>query len=593
MSPIIKLTALPAILLCSLGFSETAYSQERTIEVSPGPASQITEAVKKASPGDTIKLLPGTFEGTVFISNSGSRDRPIVIRGPSEGERVVLNALGTPGNRETNHAFVIENCSWIEIENLDIINAWTDVVVIRDSSYISIRNCNFIETGKTVVAPHGPQSHHILVEKCFWSQDKRVYTEWDWKELHHGDLVHYNGGLYGGTNSAGGSVIRFNHVENVFDGLRWWMNQEAKDEKRYQSNIEIYDNSFDRNRDNIIEPERFTWNLHVYHNRLDTSTAPVSVDGIRGGEIYFYGNTGYRDASIVRGPKDGSPQPVVSWTTIKFHDYERKANLDYPIYLFHNSWNYDRTFARGSRMRKANDHVFHFNNALLHQSNDIGALWDWPGINSEFDYDISSEPWPDGVIEDGHQHNGIPATDPLFIDPVGGDFRLQPESQAIDAGKILENFTLWYLGDAPNMGAYEGNQRVYGLPFFYREAPGGSLYKEKPRVVRIFHRDNRLAIFFSTDLDPESLKNTTFAIGYNNKQIAIDSLEVAPAPRTQVLLVNLSEPLSEDLDNLQLYLGDSPLRALNGKLATLWAADLRVVRIPEEATLTSLLDGVF
>jgi hypothetical protein len=582
------------IVAFSLVLSGNAFSQGKTFTIEPGDASRITQAIAAASAGDTIRLLPGTYEGTVFISNSGSRDRPIVITGPAEGEaRALLDALGTPGNRETNHAFVIEDASWIEIKNLDVINSWTDVIVIRNSSYISIRGCNFIKTGKTVVAPHGPRSHHILIENCFWSQDERIYTEWDWDSLHHGELVHFNGGLYGGTDSAGGSVIRFNHVEDVFDGIRWWMNQEAVDQFRFQSNIEIYDNSFVRVRDNIIEPERFTWNLHVYHNRLDTSTAPVSIDGIRGGEIFFYGNTGYRDASIPRGTKDGVPQTSPSWTTIKFHDYVRKPNLDYPLYLFNNSWHYDRTFARGGRMRKANDHVFHFNNALLHQNSDIGAIYDWPGLNSEFDYDISSAPWPDGVIRDGHQLNGIPATDPRFKDSVGGDFRLHPDSKAIDAGKILEGFTLWYLGASPNMGAYEGEQRVYGLPFHYREAPGGSLYQEKPRIVRIFHRGDRLAIFFSTEMDPASLEDTTFALESNHQKIPVKSLAVAGAPRQQALIVTLEGPLPEEMEAVQVYLGNAPLRGLNGKLATLWAADLRLVRIPGEATLTSLLEGLF
>ncbi|MFQ5422000.1 MAG: right-handed parallel beta-helix repeat-containing protein, partial [Anaerolineae bacterium] len=53
---------------------------------------------------------------------------------------------------------------------------------------------------------------------------------------------------------------------------------------------------------------------------------------------------------------------------------------------------------------------------------------------------------------EGTAGNHPVTVDPLFVNPVGGDFHLQPDSPAIDAGLDVG---LPYTGNAPDMGAYE------------------------------------------------------------------------------------------------------------------------------------------
>ena len=53
------------------------------------------------------------------------------------------------------------------------------------------------------------------------------------------------------------------------------------------------------------------------------------------------------------------------------------------------------------------------------------------------------------------QNNLNPGTDPGFVDLSGGDLRLKAGSRAIDAGMKLGNGTAGYLGNAPDIGAYE------------------------------------------------------------------------------------------------------------------------------------------
>ena len=54
----------------------------------------------------------------------------------------------------------------------------------------------------------------------------------------------------------------------------------------------------------------------------------------------------------------------------------------------------------------------------------------------------------------GYERTGL-AMDPRFVDPGTSDYRLQPDSPAIDAGLILPGISNRYRGSAPDLGAYE------------------------------------------------------------------------------------------------------------------------------------------
>ncbi len=580
-----------AIILCSCKTTATAQSmQPQTVvyDVYPGPAQAISDAVAQANPGDRIQLHPGVYTGTVEISRRGAPERPIVISGrvPGSSEWAMIDGGAEPGMGLHNEAFRIADSSWIRIEDLDIENCWTDVFVLQDSSYISVVRCA-VDGGRTMVAAHGAASHHILVEGCAWIQDELVYTTWPWVELHHGAYKYYNGGIYGGSDAAGSAVIRGNDVGYVFNGLRWWMSDEDAVTQRAQSNIEIYDNDFHHARDNIIEPERYAWNLQIYHNRMDSCPRGVfSIDKVLGGNINVYGNTGRweRDGAIEEKP----------WTIYKFHNYrpEQAAwELTSPLNIYNNSWSYTYAFVPSSS-HKANDNVIHYNNAyvFVNATSSMGLI-DWWGKDCIFDYDMAAAPWHADLIADGYEQHGYPDTDPDFVSEPDNDFRLSAGSPAIDAGRVIDGFTLWYLGDGPDIGAYEGDMRVYGMPFYYQTPPGGDSYVEKPRIVRVFSKGSKLALFFSTDLDESTLSEDTLSITANDGT-SLDIQEVSFPVWGRVAVLQLEDPLPAAAEDLDIEFITLP-KSTSGADATLWASDLRIVRIPQNAVLTPDMATLF
>ena len=159
--------------------------------------------------------------------------------------------------------------------------------------------------------------------------------------------------------------------------------------------------------------------------------APLSFDFLRGGWWYIYGNEGWFDERPGLWYQDNR-----GGTILKLHDEPPFPSAKHPWFFFNNSW-YTRTFLL---KKSRTQHFTHVNNAYLfcnpadHPPCDCradrellsgfpagGAGWD-PTVR--FDHDLSSKPF--GLLRDRHgqEQQGVVASDPGFIAPRKGDFRL-------------------------------------------------------------------------------------------------------------------------------------------------------------------------
>ena len=252
------------------------------------PLKSIQRGLELVKPGDSLLLLPGKYPARNNINDiHGSPNQPIVIASYSKNplEFAVIDAQAKGNSENGNEAFVLENSSWINIENLIFRNCWASVILIRNSHYLSIRSCHFT-TGKRIVHAIGHGSHHVLVENCYVSHPEEVWKGWSWETLHHGALSHYNGALLHPNKSAGGHVMRGNTLLHVYNGFRTRPIDIQED-----GNTEVYNNLMVNIRDNEFEPETWAWNMHYYYNRHVNIHKMYSIDGVKGGNIYIYGNT--------------------------------------------------------------------------------------------------------------------------------------------------------------------------------------------------------------------------------------------------------------------------------------------------------------
>ncbi|MGA1137603.1 MAG: hypothetical protein ACO30K_15420, partial [bacterium] len=383
--------------------------------------------------------------------------------------------------------------SWLVIENLKFQNCWRNIIELDNSSYITVRGCDFKE-GKVVVYTKAG-THHVLLEYNTWKQREEIWYEWTWADVHHSevlDLSHYSGSFYdgpwpgsGNNQGYGAAVIRHNQASHLFNWLAMWSSA-----PNLQANIEVYGNRVAYVRDNVIEPERYTHNLHIYHNEfnqcaqyifslLHNTTTYDDPNMALNGPLHVYGNVGYLDTNDLVPPEANGPFDYApSYAVVK----NCKWFTGEAVKFFHNSWKYERF---GFSNDGDNDRqMHHFNNIGVYDQQNGYAFHtktrfgDWGNF---FDYDFSNKAWQSFVTGQGQEANGIVAPDPGWTDPANSDYRLQLNSVCVDAGAVIPGFTQSYDGAAPDIGAYEGDRLVEGPPFYIMVPP--SLESLTPVVV--------------------------------------------------------------------------------------------------------------
>jgi hypothetical protein len=547
------------------------------------PFATIGKGVSTALPGDNVLLLPGSYNQRTVISNSGSAEEPITIKSSSSDpdQFATIDRNMTPTNSGNGCVEINNNASWITFENIKFQNCWTNIIDIEKGNYITFRGIQALGGRHVVYAEASSSNHHILIENSTWQQDKRIWDEWksqaDWEDMHHGSRVYYNGGLFGSAFSGmgGAVVIRNNRISYAFNGIRWWGSQSGT--SLISPNIEIYDNVLEFIRDNGVEPEGHAYNLHIYHNLFNHIPKGVlSYDSVGGGDVYFYGNRGYLDPA--------ESLDMASWTVYKLK--EAVGFTSGRLYIYHNSFYTRRAFGHcTSDACGPITFLRSFNGAYEHIDKDMGPKRDWGTQDHIFDYDISSEGWTTFIEDRNQEANGICAQDPMFSDPLNGDFRLNESSPAIDKGKVIANFTQSYEGAAPDMGAYEGDQLVEGPAFEDLTPSVGLVYVEKPRITRHRVKGSVLRLFFSRALDPTTISANNVFLKAGTNVVTLDNVEMGSTQREVVITSKTT------LEGNEVAVKFDPMpQGTNGQMVTYWASTIGV--LPEDLDTIATIDTI-
>ena len=542
-------------------------SRAESLEIEPGwKTSRINTMLNRAKPGDTLHFLPGQYTGPFVLEGvNGSPNMPVVITGIRKhvNEGSVIDGKTDPGIDLSRFAFRLKECSWISIEWFTIRNCWTDLIHADNSSYLSLRFCH-MTGGKRALFATGRGSHHFLVEHCRWEQDERVWTQpgdYTWEEIHHGIHRHYNGSIFQGSGISGGFILRDNIIYNTFNAFRLSQINRGVYDPMACSNGEIYRNTIHNTSDNVLEPEVHAHNLHYYHNRMVNGHAFISITEVRGGNIFIYGNT----AVSLPDSEDG-------WTVFKISS--RQDTLTAPLYIYNNSWQVDFDIIGSPRHVWENDHLRHFNNAVVSEVSDSFGIYNL-GLDNRFDYDCSNVPFPELLTANGMERQGIVA-DPGFGDPYGGDFRLNEGSPCIDAGRKDDWLIPQFRGKAPDMGAYDNGELVAGPPFRYSTPPEGDPVEEHPRITRHRISGSRITLWFSAPLDPASVRSTRIRITSGTREFPAKFMGLQEDGYRVELELEGSLPGPAD----GLLVSRWPVGA-NGLPCTSWGSSLPVRKIPE------------
>ena len=452
----------------------------------------------RVQPGDTILVHAGlykdnrwkyggglgtVFTGTYYLTQSGTPEKPIVIKAAGDGE-VIFDGDGC-------YAFFnLESGNYNYFEGITFRNA--DIAIqageknIAGSSGLTVKKCRFENVGIGIHTDYSGSKNFYIADNVFIGRhDPNVLMGWTGKswekfpEYPAPTKSNFAVKVYGQ-----GHVVAYNYVANFHDGIDNatygvpdGYPKEVRD--RMPVSIDIYNNDITNVHDNCIETDGAAHNIRVLRNRcFNHAHRALSAQTLFGGPAYFIRNIVYN------APEGGS---------IKLH-----ANPAGVIF-YHNT-----LCAEVDHMRNASSNIHFRNNLILGQgaypaifavdtytnytSSDYNGFrpnpgaeysfsWNSPPPNILTDYSKPREARNFKTLQEysqatGQDKHSILVDYNIFVNvsaPQGdqrkvykaGDFNFQLKSNtvAVDAGVVLPNVNDGFIGKAPDLGALES-----GLP---------------------------------------------------------------------------------------------------------------------------------
>ncbi len=474
-----------------MGSDQSDHSNASAPRVQPGDTILLHAGVYKDnrfvySGFDRTLAAYGTpFDGTYYLTQSGTPAKPIVIKGAGDGEVIfdgdgnqnLFNLMGANDNyfegitvRNTNVAFLL------------------GLKHIAGSSGFTLKHCKLENIGRGVQDEWSGSKNVYIADNVFIGRHdpnklQSWYTPAVWSKFPgYPALItsEYAVKVYGQ-----GHVVAYNYVANWHDGIdiATYGDPDGTPDPipdRFPVSIDFYNNDFSNMADNCIEADGGARNIRVFRNRcFNSAGGALSAQPIFGGPLYFYQNVAYDTTT-------GGP--------LKFVDTPAGVLV------------YQNTFFGQGRLVGPAANVHFLNNLILgdgyldpvinlrtttnYSSSDYNGFRPNPGVANAFEWD--SPPFQvaadyQGKLTDRHfkslreyseatgqdRHSVLLDYD-IFVNvkmpdksdpqhlykPADFDFRLKPGSAAIDAGAPLPTINDDFTGKAPDLGALELDRPV-------------------------------------------------------------------------------------------------------------------------------------
>jgi len=430
---------------------------------------------------DRTKPAYGTpFDGTYYLTQSGTPDKPIVIKAAGDGE-VIFDGDGC------QNLFNLMAANYNYFEGITVRNTNVAFLLgiknITGSSGFTLKHSRVEDVGRAVQDDwSGSKSFYIADDVFIGRHDPNKLQSWTVPEVWakfpgYPALItsEYAVKVYGQ-----GHVVAFNYVANWHDGIDVATYGDPDgtpnpSPDRFPSSIDFYNNDFSNMADNCIEADGGARNIRVFENRcFNSAQGALSAQPTFGGPLYFYRN-------LVYNATTGGP--------LKFVDTPAGVLV------------YQNTFIGQSRLMRQASNVHFLNNLMLgdgygepvlnlttytnYSTSDYNGFRPNPGAADAFEWNS-----PPFEVAADYEHNQIvrhfksleeyraathqeqhsvlvdydifvnvripDKSDPQHLyKPEDFDFRLKHGSAAIDAGTVLPSITDNFTGRAPDLGAFE------------------------------------------------------------------------------------------------------------------------------------------
>jgi hypothetical protein len=496
-----------------------------------GGGDTVTAGRPRVKPGDTILVHTGLykyhpeyytgdrsinattpFEGTYYLTASGTPEKPIVIKAAGDGE-VIFD-----GNGNFN-LFNVKAANYNYFEGITIRNTdiaiWAGTQFIAGSKGLTVKRCRFENINLGVFTNYSGSSDFYIADSYFIGRDDPNHLlGWIgnfWAQFNGVDgqkfppiLASYTAvRLYGP-----GHVVAYNYVANFHDGIdiETYGNPDgshALDGPHYPPReywdrrpvaIDYYNNYMTNFHDNAFEIDGSMHNVRVMRNMmLNSASHPFCNQPAIGGPIYWIRNIAYHAPGGSTRMTNGAPGVLFYNNTILTETTAgSSANVHWrnnlmlgensapAIFSVNTNTNYSSSDYNGFRPNPGAEFSYQWNSPPFHIPADYsGLLLNSPGrgapganralevrrFSTLAEYSGATHQDQHSVIVDYDIFVNVPRLDAQDLKKVQSlykaedfDFRLKPGSAAVDRGVVLPNITDGFTGRAPDLGALELGQ---------------------------------------------------------------------------------------------------------------------------------------
>jgi hypothetical protein len=475
--------------------------------VQPGDTILIHAGVYKedwTAYGSDLNIEPkgegANFEGTYFLTQSGTPEKPITIKAAGDGE-VIFD-----GNGAFN-LFNLMSGNYHYFEGLTIRNTdvafWAGHKNIAGSSGLTVKRCRFENIGKGIHTDWSGSKNFYIADNVFIGRHNPYHLE-RW-----GDHEVVNRFFPGGPFPVGpclseyavkvagsGHVICHNYVANFHDGIDhatygvpdgyppyehpevYPVDEVLKRDRMFVAN-DIYNNFINNVHDDFIEADGSMYNTRILRNFcINAGTHGLSSQTLLGGPVYFIRNIVYHVPTAIKHHSDPTGM-------IYYHNtFAAKAldpEMDASNYHFRNNlilgWlPFEPLFEVQTYTNYTSSD---YNGFCLNPEAPYSFSWNSPSFDVQKDYTKPRSKRHFNTLAEysqttGQDKHSILIDYDIFLNAKRPDiyksiriykaeeldFQLKPNCNAVDAGCFLPNVNDDFTGKAPDLGALEVGQPV-------------------------------------------------------------------------------------------------------------------------------------
>jgi len=427
--------------------------------------------------------LGNVFDGTYYLTQSGTPDKPIAIKGAGDGE-VVFDGAGC------QNLFNLMGGNYNYFEGITVRNTNVAFLLgiknIAGASGFTLKHSKVYDVGRVVQDDwSGSKNFYIADNTMIGRHDPGKMMGWigaPWNQFPGFPellISEYAIKVYGQ-----GHVVAYNYIANWHDGVdvaTYGPPDGAPNDipDRVPLAIDFYGNDILNMGDNCFETDGGARNVRVFRNRcFDSAAGALSVQPMFGGPVYFYQNLVYNAPTGSLKYIEGSSGILTYNNTIIGEGRAGPASNQHflnnlilaqgafdPVFAVTTYTNYSSSDYNGFRPNAGKADSFEWNSPKF----DVPAAYGAPPVGRRYatlkDYQEATGQDRHSVLVDYDVFVRVPkpdSSDPQRVyTPEGLDFSLRPASAAVDAGIMLPTITDGFTGKAPDLGAFERGRPAF------------------------------------------------------------------------------------------------------------------------------------